>query len=57
MASSVAMQTGFTITLNDGTVYDTPEGDFLFKDGLSIVHEGQRIYLPKTSIRSILIHR
>jgi hypothetical protein len=49
-------QSSVTITLLDGTVYKTPSLDFMFTDGLSIVHDQHRIYIPKTSIKSILIH-
>jgi hypothetical protein len=56
IAATQAMQMGFTITLTDGTSYSTKTGDFIFTDGLSIVHEGHRIYFPKTAIKSILVH-
>jgi hypothetical protein len=56
IAASQAMETGFTVTLLDGTTYKGATGDFAFTDGLSIVHETRRIYFPLTSIKSILIH-
>jgi hypothetical protein len=46
-------QAGLTVTLLDGTVYKTSVQDFMFTDALSIVHDKQRIYIPKTSIKSI----
>ena len=49
-------KTGLTITLLDGTVYKTSSMDFMFTDGLSIVFEEHRIYIPKTSITSIKVH-
>jgi hypothetical protein len=51
-----AMKHGFTVTLLDGTTYNASQGDFVFTDGLSIVHETRRIYFPLTAIKSILIH-
>jgi hypothetical protein len=56
IAATQAMQTGFTVTLTDGTSYKAASGDFVFTDGISIVHEGHRIYFPTTSIKSVLIH-
>jgi hypothetical protein len=56
IAATQAMQTGFTVTLIDGTTYTADKGDFVFTDGLSIVQGGHRIYFPTTAIRSILVH-
>jgi hypothetical protein len=56
IAATQAIGTGFTVTLLDGTSYKAAKGDFVFTDGLSIVHDSRRIYFPLTSIKSILIH-
>jgi chaperone required for assembly of F1-ATPase len=56
IAATQVMRTGFTVTLLDGTTYKTPAGDFIFTDGLSIVHEDDRIYFPLTAIKSIQVH-
>jgi hypothetical protein len=56
IAATQAIGTGFTVTLLDGTSYKSAKGDFIFTDGLSIVHQTRRIYFPLTSIKSILIH-
>lgn len=55
IAATQAAQTGFIITLVDGTSYTTERADFFFTDGLSIVHDKHRIYFPTTAIKSILI--
>jgi hypothetical protein len=47
--------THITIELLDGTVYKSGI-DFMFTDGLSIVHDNHRIYIPKTAIKSVLVH-
>jgi hypothetical protein len=56
IAANQAMRTGFTVTLLDGTSYNAAAGDFVFTDGLSVVHQTRRIYFPLTAIKSILIH-
>ena len=56
IAATQAIGIGFTVTLLDGTSYKAAKGDFVFTDGLSIVHDSRRIYFPLTSIKSILIH-
>ena len=56
IAATEAMQTGFTVTLLDGTTYKTERGDLVFTDGLSILHQKRRMYFPLTSIKSIVIN-
>lgn len=56
IAATQAMTTGFTVILTDGGSYKAEKGDFVFTDGLSIVHEGRRMYFPLTAIKAIIIH-
>lgn len=56
IAATQAMQTGFTVTLIDGTSYSVDGGDCVFTDGLSIAQDGIRTYFPKTAILKIEIH-
>ena len=56
IVATIPPRTGFTVALLDGTTYTTTSADFMFIDGMSIVVEGHRIYIPKTSIRTITIH-
>jgi hypothetical protein len=44
---------GFTVTLLDGSSYTTERGDHIYTDGISIVHEGHRLFFPLTAIKSI----
>jgi hypothetical protein len=46
---------GFNVTVLDGTSYQAATLDFRFKDGMAIIADGQRIYIPKTAIKSIVI--
>jgi membrane protein involved in colicin uptake len=55
IAATQAAQTGFIVTLLDGTTYTAERADSFFTDGLSIVDKGHRIFFPTTSIKSILI--
>jgi hypothetical protein len=55
IAATQAAQTGFILTLVDGTSYTAERADCFFTDGLSIVHDKHRIYFPMTAIKSILI--
>jgi hypothetical protein len=55
IVATQAAQTGFIITLIDGTSYTAEQADSFFADGLSIVHDKRRIYFPTTAIKSILI--
>ena len=54
IAATQAAQTGFTVTLLDGTSYTAEQADHFYTDGLSIVHDKHRIFFPMTAI-SILI--
>jgi len=56
IACTHSPQMRMTVKLTDGTIYERAQADFVFTDGLAIVHQNHRIYLPKTSISSILIH-
>jgi hypothetical protein len=56
IAATQAMDTGFTVMLLDGGSYNTNKGDFVFTDGLSIVLDDHRIYIPLTAIKAILIN-
>lgn len=56
IAATQVGEIGFTVTLLDGTFYRTTGSDFMFTDGLSIVCDGHRIYIPKTSIKTIMAH-
>lgn len=56
IAATQAMQTGFTVTLIDGATYKADKGDFIFTDGISIIHDGHRVYFPTIAIKSIVIH-
>lgn len=56
IAATQAAQMGFTVTLLDGATYITSSADFMFTDGMSIIMDQHRIYIPKTAIKSILIH-
>jgi hypothetical protein len=56
IAATQAMHVGFTVTLLGGEVYKADGGDFVFTDGLSMVHDKRRMYFPLTAIKSILIH-
>ena len=51
------METGFTVLLLDGSSYGANRGDFVFKDGLSIVHDGRRMYFPLTAVKAIVIKK
>jgi hypothetical protein len=55
IAATQAAQTGFVITLNDGTTYTAEQADHFFTDGLSIVQDKHRIFIPLTAIKTILI--
>jgi hypothetical protein len=55
IAATQAAQTGFIVTLNDGTAYTAEQADHFYTDGISIVHDKHRIFFPMTSIKSILI--
>jgi hypothetical protein len=56
IAYTQAARLGFVVTLLDGTVYETEGADFMFTDGLSIIHDKHRIYIPKTAIKTIKIN-
>jgi len=53
MVATQVWRTGFTITLLDGTSYTAEGGDNAFTDGISIIHEGDRMFFPMTAIMSI----
>jgi hypothetical protein len=56
IAAMQAMETGFAVTLIDGTSYRADRGDFVFlTDGLSMVAGRHRRYFPLTAIREITI--
>jgi hypothetical protein len=57
IAATQAMETGFTVLLLDGSSYGANRGDFVFKDGLSIVHDGRRMYFPLTAVKAIVIKK
>ena len=47
---------GFVITLLDGTKHRAASTDFMFTDGLSIVADNHRIYIPLTSVVCIVLN-
>jgi len=49
-------QYGFKVTLVDGTAYEAVSIDCIFTDGLSIVVQDHRIYLPQSAITQIRIN-
>ena len=55
MVATRAADRGFTVLLLDGSSYGADRGDFMFTDGLSIVNNERRIYIPLTAVKAIII--